>query len=843
MPGKRLQTSSSETQHVKDENLQINFHLQMMDYEWQRQDQEEMVRYGDTVNIPCDDLPFVHKVVCWVKSNGLSYESQDYSLREGCSFTYDVKQLSSKSVQFVDTIKLACFTKRPDMTKGPQQNAGDLMNMSRNNRDSYALLCAKHITIDDLLTNATGEDGCYVTMQHNFSHNQLRVRIKNASVCFAGTTYNNAVQYKEALRAANVDSFTHLCNSPMMNSSMMHSMDHRNKQMRDNLFCVGVSMAECCTIRDNSIGSMMHDAYTCGMLEGELKMLSDMGRFFKTDEGSVSPEWAAHNFAHACAVTGTQPHEPWAPESIPVTARSSSLSGIYEPVRKLTSAQIITLLHTTLCIPYFSSDITPYISDGVCMPTLEQVNMMVQQTAQHTDRHDWPEAAFEMTECIDNAMSVPNDFFFRGADCEGGSAMHCKSYRNICSLYSITQSLLQDLSTPEKRQKLSDWVCATCNTVIPKSQHYAFAVQIAVVSGVAQYAGDCSVLLCGAQSASPLDSPEMKKNTQEGGHSTCALQIMKKHCEEIAARVYAAHTNNLYTKPYNISKLSKSPKTSIRMEHAYSELTSCGTISTESCVATDILENKSFYILETTTAISRHSLTGVISADLRVKTPNKCDTITLKVPFTQYVQQMEMSLLNKYMTDAVNMRVQGFNTKDPDATVQPPFYSSFYQMDEYMLNEFQEKKYYTGTSANSFLYHKDAHMTIEKTPMPLLDEAQKKIFDTDMEKQWEETRLPTVGRKAVATMLAQWHPAPATPVHCPENIEKQLYRCNVTLSGVDGKNFLRNHQKDIACENSQLVANKDGLFADVHVFSMGENTVIVSQALRMDRLRAETKSA
>jgi hypothetical protein len=337
-------------------------------------------------------------------------------------------------------------------------------------------------------------------MEHNFSQNRLRVQIKNASVSFAGITYNDATQYKTALGNADAEHFFQLCNSPMMIKSMLHTMPLRNKQINDNAKRVGMSIKKCYNVRPHSIGDVLENAFTCGIIQGEYKKLSDMGKFFESDKGSFAPEWAAHNFAHACAVTGTQPHIPWT--NSPNTPHYNpniqfGLHKIYEPVRELSTSQIITLLHSTITIPQFSNDMTPYISDAVCMPTLEHVQGMVLSGGCKS----WPEAAFELTECIDNAMSVPNDFYSRGNDCEGGTALHNMSFRNICGLYSTTRSLLQDLSTEKKRNDLSTWVCQTCNTVIPKSQHYAFAVQSMLIAMVAQYAANCHTLTVGAKSA------------------------------------------------------------------------------------------------------------------------------------------------------------------------------------------------------------------------------------------------------------------------------------------------------------------------------------------------------
>lgn len=835
MPVKRMQPTSSEMNSEQDVNFQVNFHVQVMDYEWQRQNEPEGMKYGADADVACDDIAFAKTMVCWVKSNGLSYQQQNYNLNEGCTFNYDVTQLSSQRVPFVDTIKLACFTQRPNMNiENNQANAGSVMNNSRNDFDTFALLCAKHISMDDLLLHGTRKNGYYVDMRHNFSHNKLRVRIKNASVCFAGTSYTDATQYENALKAANVESFSQLCNSPMMVKSMLHCMPLRNSQIAQNANAVGQSIARCCKVRPHSIGSMMENAYTCGMIEGEMKKLSDMGRFFQTDKGSLAPEWAAHNLAHACAVTGTQPHVPWAdtkrkPNSNP------GLLGIYEPVRELTGEQVVILLHTCLELPFFSNDITPYVSDAVCMPTLEHIVGM--QTGGGT----WPEAAFEMTECIDNAMSVPNDFSSRANDCEGGTALHTMSFRNIGGLFSTARSLLQDLSTPERRDKLANWVCNTCNTVLPRSQHYAFAVQALLIGSVAQYAADCNTLTVGAKSASFTTSEEMKLNAQEGGHSCAALAVNKVHVEELRQKTYSTYTlTDSKVKDRDFHILSKPMNTPVRMEHEYKESTSYE-LCAQTCDSLDIMENKTPYILESTAPIGPHYMTGVITA--QISGPTLSDSKKMKVPFSTYFQQMELSLLRNYVTDMANVRVQGFNTKDPDPKVQPPFYNTIYMSNNQLVNQVEsDGQYYLGVSANSFLYHKDAHMTTEQDPMPLMSQEEIHKFDTDMEKQWEETRLPTVGRHCINKMMAKWHAAPATPIHCPENLDEQLYRCNVTLSGKDGREFIRNHQKEIACQNSSLIATEKGLFADVHVYYMAENTVVVSQALRMNKFRDKAQN-
>lgn len=859
MPLKRTQTTSSACNAVKDLGLNIKFHVQMMDYEWQRQNDAEQIRYGvdpnDTINQgkACDELPFIHSMMCWLKSNGLSYSVQEYKLGNGIQFDYDVKQTTREQVRFVDTIKLACFSQRPNMTNGPQENAGGVMNMSRNDKATFSLLCAKHFSVDDLLRHGTGDSGFMVKMRHNFSHNMMRVKITQASVCFAGTTYNDAKQYKIALREARAESFLDLCNSNMMEKSMLHTMQFRNDQIQANSVQVGMSVARCLSVHPHSIGSLLQTAYTCGMIEGEIKKLSDMGRFFQTDKGSFAPEWAAHNVAWACAVSGLQPHTPgnnaantmYSAES---TTKSGSpthaLHGTYAPPRIWTSSQIITMLHSTIGIPYISNEFSPYVSDAVCMPTLEQVQDMSKQGGLGT----WPESAFELTECIDNAMSVPNDFSSRANDCEGGTAMHNMTYRNICGLFSTVQPLLKNLSSQASRNNLARWVCKTCNTVLPRNQHYAFAVQTLLLGLVAQYAADFKTLTVGATSASFTATAQEKMNTQEGGHSCGALAVHRQHIEEIKKKVYSAYTlDSCDVDDIDFRLLSKSIQPQLRMENVYTELGQDSLFSQTSS-GIDLQKNQEFFIMESTTNLAPRPMDGYVTAKIGNRSPTMAQSQWMQVPFATYLQQMEVSIVKDHITDMANVRIQGFNTRDAISSIQPAFYNRFYMIGKSLLaqveNPHQEgHEYFAGVSANDFLYHKDAHMTMEEVPMPLLGQQAKEKFELDMEKQWEETRFPTVGRNCINQMMAKWHPAPVTNEHCPENMKTNLYRCTVTLSGEDGKNFINQHAQEIAAGTCDLTGSQNGLITSVQVARYGENTVVIMHTLFMDKMREMSKAA
>ena len=849
MPVERIQTASSANETSQDDNLQVNFHVQMMDYEWTRSNERDGLRYGADKNgspsdTACDDIGLINKMLCWVKSDGLSYQEKKYNLREGCIFNYDVKQLTKKPVPFVDTIKLACFTKRPNMRMGLQEDAGSVMNMSRSDYETFALLCAKHISMHELLLNASGDKTWCVSMEHNFSCNKLRVRIKNASVSFAGTTYNDATQYENALRAANVGSFQQLCNSSMMNHSMLHTMEHRNKQIKDNAECVGRAINKLYSVSEHSIGSMMQSAYTCGMIQGELKNLSDMGKFFKSDKGSLSPQWAAHNFAHACAVTGTQPHVPWTDSKNKINSNSvlmgstlkhtnsqPLLFGIYEPVRELTTHQITQLLHTTLSIPYFSNDITPYVSDAVCMPTGEQIQSMVISGGQGT----WPESAFELTECIDNAMSAPNDYFSRANDCEGGTAMHNMTYRNICGLFATARNLLQDLSEPKDRDALANWVCNDCNTVLPTSQHYAFAVQAMLLGLVAQYAADCETLTVGAKSASFSNSAEQKQNAEEGGHSCAALKVNEKHIDELRNKTYGIYRRE-HCKVQNVkfNFLSRQIATELKITNPDKSMFSSNVSTTH-----DLAEYAQYKMVESTAPIEMDYETGVVSATI-IKNHQAEE---VQVPFATYFSQMELSLVKDNFTDMANVRVQGFNTKDADSEIQPSFYSSVYMVGNKVPAQRRNGRMHIGTSANDFLYHnKSAEITMEKYPMPLLGSEEIKQYNIDMEKQWEETRLPTVGSSCIQKMISNWYAAPATPLHYPANHEKQIVRCTVTLSGQDGNVFIKNHQKEIACGKSLMIPTQNGLIVDSHVYPAFRNSVFVANAVDMPILRQRAQN-
>jgi len=107
-----------------------------------------------------------------------------------------------------------------------------------------------------------------------------------------------------------------------------------------------------------------------------------------------------------------------------------------------------------------------------------------------------------------------------------------------------------------------------------------------------------------------------------------------------------------------------------------------------------------------------------------------------------------------------------------------------------------------------------------------------------MHAQWNETRLPAMGRRAVCTNLASWKPATINTNHAPENRENGVLRCSISISG-DGAEQLHTDMSPGGDRALKFAANDHGVVADMRVISIGKNTTILAQSIRVSHLMQE----
>jgi hypothetical protein len=129
----------------------------------------------------------------------------------------------------------------------------------------------------------------------------------------------------------------------------------------------------------------------------------------------------------------------------------------------------------------------------------------------------------------------------------------------------------------------------------------------------------------------------------------------------------------------------------------------------------------------------------------------------------------------------------------------------------------------------------DTKLVMEKIQLPCLTSSENEDIHTQMHAQWNETRLPTIGRKAVCTNIASWHPATINTNHAPENTDKGVLRCNISISGI-GASQLYTDMSPGGTRAQEFTANDHGIIADMRVISMGKNTTILSQSIRVKHL-------
>lgn len=214
--------------------------------------------------------------------------------------------------------------------------------------------------------------------------------------------------------------------------------------------------------------------------------------------------------------------------------------------------------------------------------------------------------------------------------------------------------------------------------------------------------------------------------------------------------------------------------------------------------------------------------------------------IPAAVPVEAFARDWLLKDVRPYITCCEDVRLEGFlhNPADGQPT-EPNFYSSFYQMDSFVLHQIQEDgSLRVGVDAMQLLTsinNPETKLTLEKMQLPSLSAKENQEIMEEMHATWNESRLPAMGRKMVCTNLSSWHAATINPNHAPEDRDRGRLRCNISISG-DSADTLYTDMSAGGSRAISFAASDHGIVADMRVFRMGKNTTILSQSVRVSHL-------
>ena len=213
------------------------------------------------------------------------------------------------------------------------------------------------------------------------------------------------------------------------------------------------------------------------------------------------------------------------------TERDMFDKDVYINPRKLDVSSVVTLLHTVYQGPTYSAEFTPYTSDialTIADSTIRELMDSKYHEGEEISKHKWKDCDTEESECISSAFSVPVDeVCYRADDCEGGAAAAIAMEHNMRAVFYDATRLLANCGRPAGDAALASWLHNRCNIHLPTAQHFAFAVQLVVLSACANMCVNVKVLIIGALAANPMMTAA--EQLQEGGH--CANMV---HTNEVA---------------------------------------------------------------------------------------------------------------------------------------------------------------------------------------------------------------------------------------------------------------------------------------------------------------------
>jgi hypothetical protein len=813
--------------------------------------------------IPSDTIPVVSKILFSNLHSGLSTLEMNYE-PNGIRVKYDVHQAENTfhpnafidntlghngDLRPVDTIKVFCYTKAPPtMCTQLTKFVSEIPVTSERENSLHCFLSAGYISIDELgsCLQGIGSEPLEKAFLHNFTPQGIQFQISDAVVHINGVRCTSAEHLRSSLATER--------SAGRMRVSMMHTIEERSNILNTNVLLFGQSVMNKCEVPKLSIGSMMMRALSLNQIHGESIPMFMMGEMYKTDKGSICPEVAVHFAGHAHNITGNAPHD---------ADLGASLYKTYTPARKLTTAQMLALLHTSYQGPCYSAEMTPYTSDLVLSISPETVQSMCHDTFQFK----FGAKDFVVTECIDNAFSLANDSkVFRANDCEGGAAMLVAMQSNMRAVFSDATRHLSQCETQEGKQQLSLWL-KQCNVNIPTHMQYAFVVQLVALSAASNICTDLKTMLVGAMCATPLQSGQTQaEECREQGHCCCCLQVNEKSITSILDQIYTFYSNE-----NSKGIILKLPKSGPILQTTYTSHDQVKDILVKPAVHpcalsddlvkagyhilwpgiasefphNDIAASSSFYLVESTTALHWCPVNGHIAkAKMQslIDRPGQISNVGVPaaIPVEAFARDWLLKDVRPYITCCEDVRLEGFLHNPADgSTNEPNFYSSFYQMDSFALHQIQKDgSLRVGVDAMQLLTSINdpgTKLTLEKVQLPSLSVQENQDLMEQMHATWNESRMPTMGRNMVCTNLSSWHAATISCNHAPEDREKGVMRCNISISG-DSSDQLYTDMSAGGSRAMSFAASDHGIVADMRVIRMGKNTTILSQSVRVKHL-------
>jgi hypothetical protein len=839
--------------------MNIEFTMKWTQYEW-------LDAQSQLNTIPCDNFPVVSKAIFTNLHSGLPVVEREY-VSGGIRVEYNLLQMDQEpepnefinntlglngDTRPVDTVKVFCFTKSPPTVKSALTAIpSEIPVTTEKENNLHCFIGSGFFKLDELATCLRGDVGHTPLTKrciHNFTTQCLQIEISDAVVHVNGNMCTSGDDLKNRLTLERTNG--------RLRTSLMHTMQKRSELINTNLELFGAQVMQSCTIRENSIGGMMGNPISMGQMHKESYPLFMMGDMYKSDFGSLCPELAVHFATHSHNITGTTPHD--------ATLGRKMFKNTYSMPRRMTTKQMLNVVHTCYQAPCFSAELTPYTSDLVLNIAPETVASMCDGTFPGT----WGRRDFVQTECIDNAFSMPNDTEkFRANDCEGSAAMIICMQSNLRAVFHESTRYLSNCNTLEGQQALSAWL-ERCNVNLDEHMHYAFAVQLTAMSAVAHMATDLKTIIVGAQCATPLQEGQ-EKSTQavkEQGHCCCLWQANEKSIDRITSQIYDyyAHESNAGC-VLKLPDHTASPTTSGQIDTTNtknlrrSPVMACGITDDNlkdgfhvlwPAIASkfphqNVAATSSFYMVESTTCLHWCPVRGHIAlAKMQGMYPQRhgpsSTTPTGSVPVEEFVKAWQLKDMRPYIHATEDVRLQGFMHSPSDGNKDTmPFYKTFYQMDGYALHQIDDNgNIQIGADAMQLLNSitdPGTRLLMEKIQLPCLSAAENAKISNQMHAQWVETRLPSMGRKAVCDEISSWHAATINVNHAPEDVQGGVVRCNISISG-EGASQLYTDMSPGGQRAIQFAANDHGIVADMRLIAIGKNTTIISQSIRVNHL-------
>jgi hypothetical protein len=806
---------------------------------------------------------------------------------KGTKVVYDISQIpcdpmsqanpymEHDDVVLPDTLKISLHSKRADsivttICKDPAKSKEPPETSTRPN-SLRMHLASGWIGFAELASCYRGNEGgltVHKIFHHNFTNFDIDIEISDAQVTIDGVTYADGPQLEAALQM-------HRANG-RIERSMMYSMEDRANTLITNIKVIGGNIASKHQPRTDSIGHMMFQPVSLVLQHKEVCPISLMYRLYKTNMVPICPWEAMHFMCHALNLNGIPAWDATKGRPHVGVTREGGMP-LYTHVRFLSTAEIVRVLHTTLQVPTYAGELVPYTADTVLNVCAETVSKMRKGTFEQK----WTNDDMQATECIESPHCSPNGYDnYRAEDCEGSAAKILLIQHNVRAAFYEATVYLRDCGSPEGRARMSAWLAekTSCNINLQQHEEYSFVVQCVVLSAVSHMCFDAKLLVIGALAANPLQEIQ----AAEQGHAACVAKVRWDNIEPLAAKIYQHYCN-----PETMFVLLKMPIlegfSAIGRRHGATKVELAGMYAMDEKSVTlerpvedhsakpippgyaplwpavntdfphvDIAADCRFFIIESTSPLHMCPIKGAVSAaQVRAMSRNKNaqdkvdPAAPTSVPMETFLKSVEVNFIKEYLDKSEDVRMQGYMHQgdDPMAQGEAPrtteFYHTLYQMDGGYLGQIDKAgRMIIGADAEDMLNQVSApstRITLEQMDFPLLSPEENTTIVEEMRKQWSESRLPFVGQEAMRKMMSRWHAAVLDGTYAPENREQGIFRCNIGISGTNATKLF----KDMNKGGSRYRPNDQtdhGVIAEQRVFRLGENTTILSHAVRANHL-------